>query len=144
MAIFTVTVFGKLIIVVGLNVAVTFPVWPPPVLKVKTLLDAPVPYEFVTAITPVLPLPNTAVICVVEVTVKLWTAVPPIVTLVTFMKLPPLMTIVFPVLPDIGENEVTVGIVTPVKVNVPDDVPVPAVLLTVTEPVAPFPTIAVI
>ena len=79
----------------------------------------------------------TAVIWVAEFTVKLAAAVLPNCTAVAPVKLVPVMTTLVPPLagPDVGASPVTVGAGT--KVNVPDEVPVPlgVVTLTVTEPV---------
>jgi hypothetical protein len=67
-----------------------------------------VPPGVVTLITPVEPLPATAVILVLEA-VKDEALVPPICTLVAPFKLVPLITILVFLVPETGEKESIVG-----------------------------------
>ena len=72
------------------------------------------------------------------------TLMPPMVTMLSDamgLKLVPLIVMVAPTGPERGEKEVIVG--TNPKVN-PERAPVPKLLVTVTSPVAPLPTTAVI
>ncbi len=103
----------------------------------KVPADVPVPPTVVTlTVTEPVPAGDVAVICVAELTVKLAAAVPPNCTAVAPVKLVPVMTTLVPPAagPDVGARPVTVGAGT--KVKVPDDVPVPptVVTLTLTEP----------
>ena len=100
--------------------------------------DVPVPPTVVTlTVTAPVPAGETAVIDVAELTVKLAAAVPPNVTAVAPVNpVPVIVTLVPPVAgPEVGERPVMVGAGT--KVKVPDEMPVPSsvVTLTVTAPV---------
>jgi hypothetical protein len=104
--------------------------------------SVPVPPGVVTLTAPVVPVPTTAVICVAELTVKLVAAVPPKLTALALVKPVPVIVTEVPVPPVVGVNEVIVGAaaeyVKPVRV------PVPTGVVTLTAPVVPVPTTAVI
>ena len=106
------------------------------------------PPGVVTEIVPVLPLAVTAVIELSEVTLKEAAAVPPKLTAVTADDNPPpsnpdpVMVTEVLALPDVGVKELTVG--TGIKVKVLVLVAVPPGVTTVTVPVLPLPTMAVI
>ena len=97
----------------------------------------------VTVTFPELPFGTTAVIDVDELTVKLNVLVPPKLTPVTATKLLPVMVTVFPVVADVGLNELIVGSGY-VNVKLEDDDPEPFGELTVTVPVFPKLVTAVI
>jgi hypothetical protein len=78
-------------------------------IKVKLLLELPVPLGVVTLITPVAPLATTAVIWVLELTVKLWAAVFPNLTAPAPVKFAPVITTDAPAAAEAGVNDVTVG-----------------------------------
>ena len=94
----------------------------------------------VTILTfPVAPAPTTAVMLVALTTVNEDAAVFPNRTAVTPVKLVPVIVTVCPVPADVGLNDVIVGGGRYVK---PARVPVPATVVTDTEPDAPAPTVA--
>ena len=68
------------------------------------------PQGVVTVTLPVAPLPTMAVICVAELMVKLAAGVPPKATAVAPVKLVPVMTTMVPAQPEVGLNEVMVGV----------------------------------
>ena len=76
--------------------------------KVKLLLEVAV-LPFTTIIAPGAPEPTIAVICVAELTVKLWAGVPPTATAVAPVKFVPVITTDVPVPPVAGVKEVIVG-----------------------------------
>jgi hypothetical protein len=98
--------------------------------------------DTVTVTEPVDPVPTTAVICVAELTVKLAAAVPPKLTALAFVKLVPVIVTDAPAAAVTGVKEVIVGAVAE-YVN-PASVAVPLAVVTLTEPVVPAPTTAVI
>ena len=104
--------------------------------------SVPVPPGVVTLADPVVPVPTTAVIWVAELTVKLVAAVPPKLTALALVKPVPVIVTEVPVPAVVGVNEVIVGAVAE-YVN-PASVPVPPGVVTLTEPVVPVPTTAVI
>ena len=106
----------------------------PPPLGVNELTEAAnekncdpveyVPPGVVTSMTPVVPLLATAVILMSELTVKLCTGVPPIVTDDACVKPDPVSVIVVPAGPAVGEKLVIIG--SPMKKPVsPFGVPMP-------------------
>jgi hypothetical protein len=105
-------------------------------------VSVPVPPAVVTLTAPVVPVPTTAVICVAELTVKLVAAVPPKLTALALVKPVPVIVTEAPAPAVVGVNELIVGAVVE-NVN-PDSVPVPTGVVTLTDPVAPVPTNAVI
>ena len=111
-------------------------------MKVKGVLLVAVPPGEVMVMAPVAPLPTVAVIDVALTTVKEAAAVPPKATAVAPVKLVPLMVTIVPVPPLLGVNEAMFG--PAMKVKVPLLVAVPPGVVTVSGPVAPFPTVALI
>lgn len=109
-------------------------------INVKPALVA-VPPAVVTETLPDVPAATTAVMLVALTTVNEVAAVPPKLTAVAPVKLVPVMVTVVPLPADVGVNEVMVGAATNVK---PARVPVPLPLVTVTEPLVPAATTAVI
>ena len=77
--------------------------------KVKLDVELADPLGVVTLITPLAPLPTTAVIWVAEFTTKLWAAVPPNLTAVAIIRFVPVITTEVPVSPAVGEKELIVG-----------------------------------
>ena len=77
-----------------------------------------VPFELVTATTPVPELPTTATICVAVLEVMDATGTPPIVTAVAPAKLTPLIVIVEPGQPLDGEKPDTENVGTAVPLNI--------------------------
>ena len=100
-----------------------------------------VPLGVVTFTEPVVPEPTIAVIWFAELIVKLVAAVPPKLTALALVKPVPIITTELPVPVVAGVNEEMVG--TAEYVN-PASVAVPPGVVTLTEPVVPVPTIAVI
>src|SRR5665213_2196674 len=112
-------------------------------MNVKVPTEVPVPFGVVTlTFTAPLPAAVTAVIWVTESTVKLAAAVAPNFTHVAPVKLVPVMTTLVPPAagPEVGASPATVGAGT--KVNVPTDVAVPPIVVTLTV-TAPVPTAVV-
>ena len=101
----------------------------------------PVPTGVVTLTLPDDPDATTAVILVALTKVNEVAAVPPKLTAVTPVKLVPVMVTVVPDPADVGVKEVMVG--GTLNVN-PARVAVPPPVVTLTLPVAPLPTTAVI
>jgi len=100
-----------------------------------------VPPDVVTLILPDAPTPTTAVILVAELIVNELAATPPKLTIVTPVKLVPVIIIDEPALPLVGVNDVIVG--AGINVNPANDA-VPPGVVTLTFPDAPVPTTAVI
>lgn len=100
-----------------------------------------VPPGVVTVRSPVLPPPRIAVIFVEEVAVNADAVVPPKLTSKTFEKLVPVIVIVVPAATAVGKNEVIVGAAKNVN---PVFIAVPAEVVTLTLPLAPVSTTAVI
>jgi hypothetical protein len=86
---------------------------PPGLATVKVPALVPVPAVFVAVITPVVPAPTVALICVAETMSKFAAAVPPNFTLVTLslLKFVPVMVTTQPVGPLVGVKAVIVGAV---------------------------------
>jgi len=103
--------------------------------------SAAVPPGVVTLTEPVAPVPTTAVMVVALTTVNEVAAVPPKLTAVAPVKFVPVIDIVVPVPALVGVKEVIVGAGIKIK---PGLVAVPLGVVTLTEPVAPVPTTAVI
>lgn len=101
-----------------------------------------VPPDVVTLTEPVAPVPTTAVICVAVTTLKLAAAVPPKLTAVAPVRPVPVIVTVAPAAAVVGVKELIV--VAVVEYVNPVSVAVPPGVVTLTEPVAPLPTIAVI
>lgn len=78
--------------------------------KVKSVALVPVPAGVLTVILPVVPVPAMAVICVFELTVKLVAALPPNKTEVASVKLVPVIITLVRLPPEVGVNEVMVGV----------------------------------
>jgi hypothetical protein len=116
-------------VIVGAGVAVT---------KVNPVLLA-MPFDVVTLILPVAPVPTTAVILVALTTLNEVAAVPPKLTAVAPVKLVPVIVTVCPVPAEIGLNEVIVG---GGKYVNPANVPVPDAVVTETTPEVPAATVA--
>ena len=104
--------------------------------------SVPVPPGVVTLTEPVVPEPTTAVICVAELTVKLVAAMPPKLTALALAKPVPVTVTEVPGPAVVGVNEVIVG--TAAEYVKPASVPVPPGVVTLTKPVFPDPTTAVI
>lgn len=103
------------------------------------------PDGVVTATLPDAPAPTIAVMRVALTTVKDCAGVPPKLTWVAPVKLLPLIVTTVPVVAKAGVNDVSVGAGGGVgKVKLVDDVAVPPFATTVTLPVVPAPTVAVI
>ncbi len=100
----------------------------------------PVPPRVVTLTVPDVPLATTAVMFVTLTTLNEVAAVPPKLTVVAPVRLVPVMVTVAPVPADAGVKEVMVG--KPKNAN-PARVAVPPGVVTLTLPVAPFATTAV-
>jgi hypothetical protein len=96
------------------------------------------PKGVVTITEPDLPAPTTAFICVAEVTLNDFAGVPPNVTLVAPVKLTPLIVTVPPFDAVVGVNEFITGALC-VK---PGKLATPPLVLTVTDPLLPFATVA--
>ena len=97
-------------------------------------------------ITPLAPLPTTAVIWVAEFTVKLCAAILPKLTAVAPVRLLPVITTDTPLPPDGGEKELIVGVEVEAEPKVKLDVELadPLGVVTLITPLVPLPTIAVI
>ena len=96
----------------------------------------------VTRTLPLAPLPTTALMVESLVTLKDEAAVPPKETAVAPVKPEPLICIVYPLAPEVGEKERTLGGGTEMKVK-PAKESTPPEPVTATWPLAPFPTTAV-
>jgi len=116
------------------------PFIPVTVLNVKPVIVA-VPPGVVTLILPDAPVPITAVIVVAELTINELAATPPKLTAVDPEKFVPVKVMDVPTPPLVGVNDVIVGV--GINVN-PANVAVPPGVVTLTLPVAPIPTTAVI
>ena len=97
--------------------------------------------DFVTETLPVVPAATTAVMLVALATLKDEAAVPPKLTADALAKFAPVIVTVVPVPADEGLNEVMAGALAE-KVN-PARVPMPAAVVTVTLPLVPAATTAV-
>ena len=104
-------------------------------------VSVPVPPGVVTLTEPDAPLLTTAVIVVALTTVNDVATVPPKLTTDAPVKFVPVIVIVVPAPPLVGVNDVIMG--AGIKVN-PALVNVSLGVVTLTDPVAPVPTIAVI
>ena len=103
-----------------------------------------VPTDVTTDTLPLAPAPTTALILVGETTEKDVAATPPNDTALTFVKFVPVMVTAIPWVPVVGSNDVIVGKFTGgMKVN-PSSDKVLAGNVTVTAPLAPVLTTAVI
>lgn len=115
------------------------------VIKVNPAFE-PAPFGVVTLTKPLAPAPITAVIFVADTTVNDVVGVPPKSTAVAVKPVPlkpvPVIVIVAPTAALVGVNAVTVG--AGGKYVKPASVPVPNGVVTLTAPVAPAPTTAVI
>ena len=98
-----------------------------------------VPFAVVTFTLPVVPDPTTATILVALTTLKELAAVPPKLTVVAPVKFVPVIVTNCPTPADVGLNDVIVGGGRYAK---PARVPVPAAVVTDTEPDAPAATVA--
>jgi hypothetical protein len=107
---------------------------------VNAELEIAVPPDVTTVILPVSPFPNTTVIWVEELIVKLAAAVPPKLTAVAPVKFVPLITTEVPLGPDAGLKLVIDGLERKVKVLAEVVVPPDVVMLII--PVEPVPTTA--
>ena len=101
----------------------------------------PVASGVVTLTLPLVPLATTAVMDVALSTLNEAAAVPPKLTAVAPVKLYPVIVTVPPCPAEVGVNEVIVG--TGTYVNVPAEVPVPPGVVTLTLPLFPLSTTAV-
>jgi hypothetical protein len=101
----------------------------------------PTPPGAVTEMLPSKPDPTTAVMVVLEVTVKEEADAPPKLTAVASLKLVPVIVIVAPCTADVGVNEVIVGAGIKVK---PANVAMPVGVVTKILPLAPAATVATI
>ena len=99
-----------------------------------------VPFGVETEIIPLDPVPRTANIVSGDITVNDAAGVPPNNTEDTLLKFVPVMVMIDPLLPLIGVKAYMIG---PLNVN-PARLPVPKLFETVTVPLAPEPTTAVI
>ena len=102
------------------------------------------PLGVVILMVPLVPLPTTAVILVAETTVNDFAAVPPKLTAVVPMKLVPVRVTILSVVAPVGVNDVIVGAggvvyVKPAWMAVP-----PPGTVTLTLPLTPVPTTALI
>ena len=105
--------------------------------------NVPVPDADVTETVPEAPAPTVALMLVALTTVNVVAAVPPKLTAVAPVKFVPVILTTCPVLPDVGVNDVIAGAgVADVNVN-PVLLAMPLDVVTLTLPVAPVPTTAV-
>ena len=106
--------------------------------------NVPVPDAVVTETAPEALAPTVALMLVALTTVNVVAAVPPKLTAVAPVKFVPVILTTCPVLPDVGVNDVIVGAgVAAVNVN-PVLLVFPLDVVTLTAPVVPAPTTAVI
>ena len=99
------------------------------------------PPGVVTETVPLDPLPTTAAMLFALATANEVAGVPPKLTAVALVKFVPVMFIIAPDAPKLGENDVMVGGCRKIK---PESPPEPAALVTDTLPEVPLPTTAVI
>ena len=106
--------------------------------------NVPVPDAVVTETVPEAPAPIVALMLVALTTVNEVAAVPPKLTAVAPVKFVPVMLTTCPVLPDVGVKDAIVGAGVALINENPALLAMPFEVVTLTLPVAPAPTTAVI
>ena len=107
-------------------------------------VNVPTPDAVVTETEPEAPAPTVALMLVALTTVNVVAALPPKLTAVAPVKFVPVILTTWPVLPEVGVKDVIAGAgVADINVN-PALLAMPFDVVTLTLPVAPAPTTAVI